>query len=156
MNTPQITKGEFLIKYNTAVQVANSAFSKLGLSAKKFTKAYADEYSDLSDEEHFIRKEYAETEGENAAKKAKKDQNGSFIMDDSKEKELFAALKAWRKEPIEFEMDKFEPIKIEGKLLFMSAPIYEELNGFVFDVSEEDYLANLEAEMIRQQEENKK
>lgn len=148
-------KGEFLIKYNVAVQLANAAFSKLGLSAKKFTKAYADEYSDLADEEHFIRKEFAETEGEGASKKAKKDQNGGLIIDDSKEKELIKALKAWRKEPIEFEMDKFEPIKIEGKLLFMSAPIYDELNGYVFDVSEEDYLANLEAEIERQDNEAK-
>lgn len=150
-----MNKGEFLIKYNTAIQVANNAFSKLGLAAKKFTKVYADEYSDLADEEYFLRKEFAETEGEGVSKKAKKDEDGNFIVNNSKEKELFAALKAWKKEPIGFEMNKFTPIKLEGKLLFMSAPIYDELNGYVFDVSEEDYLATLEAEMIKQEAETK-
>jgi hypothetical protein len=75
-------------------------------------------------------------------------------MDDTKEKELVAALKAWKKEPIEFEVNKFVPVKIEGKLLFMSAAIYEELNGFVFDVSEDDYIAAIEAEVERQNSEN--
>jgi hypothetical protein len=139
-----MTKGEFLVLYNTAGQVANNAFSKLGLAAKRFTKAYADEYSDLADEEHFVRKEFAQLD-EN--KQAKKDQQGALIMDDTKEKELVAALKAWKKEPIEFELNKFMPVKIEGKLLFMSAAIYEELNGFVFDVSEDDYIAAVEAEI---------
>jgi uncharacterized small protein (DUF1192 family) len=45
------------------------------------------------------------------------------------------------------------PVKIEGKLLFMSAAIYEELNGFVFDVSEDDYIAAIEAEIERQKAE---
>ena len=142
-----MTKGEFLVLYNTAGQVANNAFSKLGLAAKRFTKAYADEYSDLADEEHFVRKEFAQLD-EN--KQAKKDQQGALIMDDTKEKELVAALKAWKKEPIEFELNKFMPVKIEGKLLFMSAAIYEELNGFVFDVSEDDYIAAIEAEIEKQ------
>lgn len=143
-----MNKGEFLVKYNTAVQVANTAFSKLGLTAKKFTKAYADDFSDLADEEHFIRKDFAKiVDGV-----AQKDQQGNLVMDDSKEKELFTALKAWKKEPITFELDKFTPIKLEGKLLFMSAPIYEELNGFVFDVEESVYLEALEAEVIRQSE----
>jgi len=148
-----MNKGEFLIKYNVATQVANNAFSKLGLAAKKFTKAYADEYSDLADEEHFLRKDFAELD-EN--KKAKKDQQGQLILDDSKEKELFKALKAWKKEPIEFELNKFTPIKLEGTLLFMSAPIYEELNGFVFDVEEEVYLQALEIEIQKQDAEAKK
>jgi hypothetical protein len=151
-------KGEFLIKYNTAKQVSEAAFSKLGLAAKKFTKAYQDEYADLSDEEHFLRKDFAIIEGEGVNKKAKTErlQNGAeiLVMDDSKEKELFAALKAWRKEEISFELDKYEPIKLEGKLLFMSAPIYDTLNGYVFNVSEEAYLEALEAEIIRQQEES--
>jgi hypothetical protein len=147
-----LNKGEFLLKYNVASQVSNNAFSKLGLAAKRFTKAYADEYSDLADEEHFVRKEFAQLD-EN--KQAKKDQNGGLIMDDTKEKELVAALKAWKKEPIEFEVNKFTPVKIEGKLLFMSAAIYEELNGFVFDVSEDDYIAAIEAEIERQDKEAK-
>ncbi len=143
-----MNKGQFLVKYNTAAQVANTAFSKLGLTAKKFTKAYANEYSDLADEEHFIRKDFAKiVEGV-----AQKDQQGNLVMDDSKEKELFTALKAWKKEPIEFDLDKFTPIKLEGKLLFMSAPIYEELNGFIFDVEESVYLDALESEVIRQSE----
>jgi hypothetical protein len=141
-----MNKGQFLIKYNIANQLANNAFSKLGLAAKKFTKAYAEEYSDLSDEEHFVRKDFAQLEGG----QAKKDQQGQLVMDSTKEKELFASLKKWKKEIVEFELDKFTPIKIEGKLLFMSAAIYDELNGFVFDVSEEDYLTALEAEIIRQ------
>jgi len=141
-------KGEFLVLYNVATQVANTAFSKLGLSAKKFTKAYANEYSDLADEEHFIRKNHCKiVDGQ-----AQKDQQGQLVMDDSKEKELFADLKEWKKEPIEFELDKFAPVKLEGKILFMSAPIYDELNGYVFDVSEEDYLSAIEAEIIRQNE----
>lgn len=143
-----MNKGQFLIKYNVAHQLANNAFSKLGLAAKKFTKCYADEYSDLSDEEHFVRKDFAKiVDGV-----AQKDQQGQLVMDDSKEKELVAALKAWKKEPICFDIDKFAPIKIEGKLLFMSPAIYDELNEFVFDVSEEDYLNTLEAEIIRQNE----
>jgi hypothetical protein len=36
----------------------------------------------------------------------------------------------------------------------MSAPIYDELNGFVFEVSEGDYLESLEAEIVRQDELN--
>jgi hypothetical protein len=147
-----MNKGEFLLKYNVANQVANNAFSKLGLAAKRFTKTYADEYSDLADEEHFVRKEFAQLD-EN--KQAKKDQQGALIMDDTKEKELVAALKLWKKEPIEFELKKFMPVKIEGKLLFMSAAIYEELNGFVFDVSEDDYIAAIEAEIERQDKEAK-
>ena len=145
-----LNKGEFLLKYNVASQVSNNAFSKLGLAAKRFTKAYADEYSDLADEEHFVKKDFAQI-GED--KQVKKDQNGGLIMDDTKEKELVAALKAWKKEPIEFEVNKFVPVKIEGKLLFMSAAIYEELNGFVFDVSEDDYIAAIEAEVERQKAE---
>jgi hypothetical protein len=145
-----LNKGEFLLKYNVASQVSNNAFSKLGLAAKRFTKAYADEYSDLADEEHFVRKDFAQI-GED--KQVKKDQNGGLIMDDTKEKELVAALKAWKKESIEFEVNKFVPVKIEGKLLFMSAAIYEELNGFVFDVSEDDYIAAIEAEVERQNSE---
>jgi hypothetical protein len=144
-----LNKGEFLLKYNVASQVSNNAFSKLGLAAKRFTKAYADEYSDLADEEHFVRKDFAQI-GED--KQVKKDQNGGLIMDDTKEKELVAALKAWKKEPFEFVVNKFVPVKIEGKLLFMSAAIYEELNGFVFDVSEDDYIAAIEAEVERQKE----
>jgi len=141
-------KGEFLVLYNVANQVANNAFSKLGLAAKKFTKAYVNEYSDLADEEHFIRKNHCKiVDGQ-----AQKDQQGQLVMDSSKEKELFADLKEWKKEPIEFELNKFAPIKLEGKLLFMSAPIYDTLNGYVFDVSEEDYLAAIEAEIIRQNE----
>jgi hypothetical protein len=35
----------------------------------------------------------------------------------------------------------------------MSAAIYEELNGFVFDVSEDDYIAAIEAEVERQNSE---
>lgn len=144
-------KGQFLIKYNTALQVANTAFSKLGLTAKKFTKAYKDDYDDLADEEHFIRKDFAKVvDGQ-----AQKDQQGQLVMDDSKERELVAALRAWKKEPVCFELDKFTPIKLEGKLLFMSAPIYEELNGFVFDVEESVYLDALEAEVIRQSEQQK-
>jgi hypothetical protein len=145
-----MNKGEFLIKYNVASQLANNAFSKLGLAAKKFTKAYAEEYSDLADEEHFIKKDFAQI-GED--KQAKKDQQGQLIMDSTKEKEFVAALKAWKKEPIGFELDKFTPVKIEGKLLFFSPAIYEELNGFVFDVSEEDYLIAIEAEVERQDKE---
>jgi hypothetical protein len=37
--------------------------------------------------------------------------------------------------------------------LFFSPAIYEELNGFVFDVSEEDYLIAIEAEVERQNKE---
>jgi len=140
-------KGEFLVLYNIASQVSNTAFSKLGLAAKKFTKAYANDFSDLADEEHFVRKTHSKiVDGQ-----AQKDQQGQLVMDDSKEKELFADLKEWKKEPICFELDKFTPIKLEGKLLFMSAPIYEELNGFVFDVSEEVYLEAVEKEILRQQ-----
>ena len=142
-----MNKGEFLIKYNTAIQVANTAFSGLGISSKKYTKVYKDDYDDLADEEHFIRKDFAKiVDGV-----AQKDQQGQLVMDDSKERELVAALRAWKKEPICFELDKFTPIKLEGKLLFMSAPIYEELNGFVFDVSEEVYLEAVEKEIQRQQ-----
>lgn len=144
-----MNKGQFLILYNVANQVANNAFNKLGLSAKRYTKAYADEYSDLADQEHFIRKDFAELD-EN--KKAKKDQQGQLIMDSSKEKELSEALKAWKKEPIEFELDNFIPVKIEGKQLFMSPAIYEELNGHVFNVPEEEYYAAVEAEIARQKE----
>jgi hypothetical protein len=143
-------KSEFLIMYNTAVQVSNTAFSKLGLAAKKFTKVFADEYSDLADEQHFLDKDFAELDEQ---KKPKKEQNGTFIIDTKKEKEHFAALKAWKKEEIEVDFSKFTPIKLEGKLLFMSAPIYDTLNGYVFDVPEEVYLEALEAEMVRQQEE---
>jgi hypothetical protein len=147
-----MNKGEFLVLYNTAAQVANNAFNKLGLAAKRYTKAYADEYGDLADEEHFIRKDFAQLD-EN--KQAKKDQQGALIMDDTKEKELVAALKAWKKEPIEFELDNFIPIKIEGKLLFMSPAIYEVLNGHVFNVPEEEYYAAIEAEIERQDKEAK-
>jgi len=143
-----MNKGEFLIKYNVANEVANKAFSKLGLMAKRFTKAYKYDYDDLADEEHFVRKDFAKLEGGQAVK----DQQGQLVMDSAKEKELFAALKAWKKEPVGFELDKFAPVKLEGKILFMSAPIYDELNGYVFDVSEEDYLSAIEAEIIRQNE----
>lgn len=140
-------KGQFLIKYNTALQVANTAFSKLGLTAKKFTKAYKDDYDDLADEEHFIRKDFAKVvDGQ-----AQKDQQGQLVMDDSKERELVAALRAWKKEPICFELDKFTPVKLSGKTLFISPAIYEELNGFVFDVNEEVYLEEVEKEILRQQ-----
>jgi hypothetical protein len=149
-----MTKGEFLIKYNVANQVANQAMGKLGLTAKRFTKAYADEFGDLADEEHFIRKDFAQLDEQ---KQAKKDQQGQLILDDIKEKELVAALKAWKKEPIEFEFNyaKFQPVKLEGKALFVSAVIFEELNGFVFDVSEEDYLEAIETEIAKQNTETK-
>jgi hypothetical protein len=142
-----MTKGEFNRKFNVATQVANTAFSKVGLSATKFLKAYTTEAGDLSDELYFVNKDFAELDEQ---KKAKKDQSGNLIMDDLKEKELLAAVKAWNKEPIEFELDKFIPVELKGKQLFMSAPVYHELNGFVFDVSEEDYLQSLEAEIVRQ------
>lgn len=149
-----MTKGEFLIKYNIANQVANQAMGKLGLTAKRFTKAYVDEFGDLADEEHFIRKDFAQLD-EN--KQAKKDQQGQLILDDTKEKEMVAALKVWKKEPIEFEFNhaKFTPVKLEGKALLVSAVIFEELNGFVFDVSEEDYLEAIEAEIAKQNTETK-
>ena len=141
-------KGEFLIKYNVAIQVAEQAFNKLGLAAKRYTKAYADEYSDLADEEHFVRKDFAIVEGEGINKKAKTErlQNGAevLVMDDSKEKELRAALKAWKKEKVSFELDKHTPIELTEKLLIMSAPIFEELNGYVFIANEEDYLKALD------------
>lgn len=142
-----MNKGEFLIKYNTAIQVANTAFSGLGISSKKYTKVYKDDYDDLADEEHFIRKDFAKiVDGV-----AQKDQQGQLVMDSLKEKELFVALKAWKKEPICFELDKFTPVKLSGKTLFISPAIYEELNGFVFDVSEEVYLEAVEKEIQRQQ-----
>jgi len=144
-----MNKGTFLLKINLANRLSNEAFSKLGLASKKCVNAYKDEVTDLNDEQHFVMKDFAQLD-EN--KQAKKDQNGGLVMDDSKEKELVAALKAWKKEPIEFELDKFAPIKIEGKLLFMSPAIFDELNGFVFDVSEEDYIEAVEAEVIRQNE----
>ena len=145
-----MNKGTFLTKYNIANQVANQAFSKLGLTAKRFTKAYADEFGDLADEEHFLRKDFAQLD-EN--KQAKKDQQGQLVMDDSKEKELVIALKAWKKEPIAFEFNhaKFLPAKLEGKALFVSAVIFEELNGFVFDVTEEEYLEAIESEVAKQE-----
>lgn len=141
-------KGEFLIKYNVAVQVSEQAFNKLGLAAKRFTKAYADEYSDLADEEHFVRKDFAIVEGEGVNKKAKTErlQNGAEVLvkDDAKEKELRVALKAWKKEEISFKLDKHKPIELTKKLLVMSAPIFEELNGFVFIANEEEYLEALD------------
>ena len=145
-----MNKGTFLKKYNIANHVAENAFGKLGLSSKRFTNAYSDEYTDLSIEESFIRKDFAEI-GED--KKPKKDQQGNFIIDDSKEKELVAALKAWKKEPIVFEFNhaKFLPAKLEGKALFVSAVIFEELNGFVFDVTEEEYLEAIESEVAKQE-----
>jgi phosphotransferase system HPr-like phosphotransfer protein len=143
-----MNKKEFLIKHNIASHVASKAFGKLGLTAKRFTKAYANEYEDLSDEEHFIRKDFAKiVDGS-----VQKDQQGQLVMDGTKEKELVAALKAWKKEPIEFEFNnaKFQPVKLEGKDIFIAADIFEELNGFVFDVSEEDYLKAVEAEITKQ------
>jgi len=142
-----MNKGEFNRKVNVATQVANTAFSKVGLSATKFLKAYSTEAGDLADELFFVKKDFAELD-EN--KKAKKDQSGNLVMDSVKEKEMVAAVRAWNKEPIEFELDKFIPVELVGKQLFMSAPIYEELNGFVFQVSEEDYLEGLETEIKRQ------
>lgn len=147
-----MNKGEFIVKYNIANQVANTAYNKLGLSAKRWMRAYNDEYTDLSDQEYFIKAAFAELD-EN--KKAKKDQQGLLIMDSSKEKELSEALKAWKKEPIEFELDNFIPVKIEGKQLFMSPAIYEELNGHVFNVSEEEYYSAVEAEIAKQNSETK-
>jgi hypothetical protein len=146
-----MNKGEFLIKFNISNQLANQAFSKLGLAAKKFTKVYAEEYSDLADEEHFVRKSFAQIENG----QAKKDQNGSLILDDSKEKEMVSALKAWKKEPIEFSVDKFTPVKLEDNLLFLSPAIFDELNGFVFEVNEDDYIKIIEAEVLRQNENTK-
>ena len=145
-----MNKGEFLKKYNIANYIGENAFSKLGLAGKRFTNAYSEDYEDLSLEESFIRKDFAEI-GED--KKPKKDQQGQWVIDDAKEKDLALALKAWKKEPIEFELIKFMPVKIEGKLLFMSASIYEELNGFVFNVSEDDYIAAIEAEIEKQKAE---
>ncbi len=143
-----MTKAEALIILNTALQVSETAFSKLGLTAKKFFKAFSDEYSDLRDEEYFVRKDFAKLEGGQAVK----DQQGNLVMDTAKEKELFAAVKAWKKEECDIDWSRFAPIKLEGKLLFMSAPIYDTLNGYVFNVSEEDYLAAIEAEIVRQNE----
>jgi hypothetical protein len=102
-----MTKGEFNRKINVATQVANTAFSKVGLSATKFLKAYTNEAGDLADELYFVRKDFAELDEQ---KKAKKDQSGNLIMDDSKEKEMVAAIRAWGKEPIQFELDKFVPV----------------------------------------------
>jgi len=143
-----MTKAEALIILNTALQVSETAFSKLGLASKRFYKTFASDYSDLADEEYFVKKDFAKLEGGQAVK----DQQGNLVMDTAKEKELFAAVKAWKKEECDIDWSKFTPIKLEGKLLFMSAPIYDTLNGYVFDVSEEDYLAAIEAEIIRQNE----
>jgi len=143
-----MTKEEALIILNTALDVSETAFSKLGLASKRFFKAFSENYSDLRDEEYFVRKDFAKLEGGQAVK----DQKGNLVMDTAKEKELFAALKAWKKEECDIDWSKFAPIKLEGKLLFMSAPIYDTLNGYVFNVSEEDYLAAIEAEIIRQNE----
>lgn len=144
-----MTKREFLIKYNVASQVAEKAFGKLGLSAKRFTKAYSEDFSDLTDEEYFIRKDFAQLD---EAKQAKKDQQGQLLIDDTKEKELVVALKYWKKLPIDFEInhDKFKPVKLEGRDLFVTAVIFEELNGFVFDLSEEEYLEAIEARLSKE------
>jgi hypothetical protein len=130
--------------------MAIKAMGKFGLSCKRFTKSYQNQYEDLADEEHFIKKDFAQFDEQ---KQAKKNQQGQLIMDDSKEKELVAALKSWKKEPIEFEFDhnKFAPVKLEGKDIFVSAVIYEELNGFVFDVTEEEYLEAIESEVAKQE-----
>lgn len=147
-----MTKGEFIVKYNIANEVANKAMGKLGLTAKRFTKSYTDEFNDLADEEHFIRKDFAKiVDGT-----AQKDPQGHLVIDDTKEKELVVALKAWKKEPIEFEFNKpkFQPVKLEGKDIFVSSVIFEELNGFVFDVSEEEYLKTIEEELAKQKETN--
>lgn len=143
-----MTKGEFINKYNIATHLANTAYSKLGLICKRFTKAYADEYGDLQDELYFIRAGYAEKEGE----KLKKDQQGQLIMTmtSEQEKKLSSEIKEFNKQELPFGVDKFTPVKLEGKLLFMSATIYEELNGLVFDCEEDVYIEALEEEIKRQ------
>ena len=144
-----MTKGEFITKLNIATQVANTAFSRVGLTAKRFTKTFNEEYADLLDEQYFIKKDFAELDEKG---QAKKDQQGNLILDSSKEKEMVTALKLWNKEPFEVDFSKFKLVKLTGKELFMSAVIFDELNGYVFDINEEEYLNELEAEIIRQNE----
>lgn len=138
-----MTKKEFLILYNTANFMANNSFNKLGLICKRFTKAFTDEFSDLADEEYYIRAELAPKEGETI----KKSHNGQPIISADKDKELSEKLNAWKAEGMKIDFSKwslFTPDLAKDKKLFLISPeIYETLNGFVFSLSEEDYFSCL-------------
>lgn len=134
-----MTKKDFLIIYNTASYLANNAFNKLGLKSKFFTNAFKSDFEALADEEYYIRAELAEKD--NGV--PRKDVNKQLVVSLENDKKLVVKLKEWKSE--EFILDKsklapFVPTEKDEKCFLISPEIYETLNGFVFELSEEKYL----------------
>lgn len=138
-----MTKGEFITIYNTATFISQRAFNKLGLKAKAFTKSQLSIFEELADEEYYLRAELAE---KNEDKTIKKDANQQLIITAENEKLLLPKLKAWKKEKVELNDFKvFIPeLPKDEKLFLVSPEIFETLNGYVFQLNENDYLDILE------------
>lgn len=131
-------KGEFLVVYNVSVDVSNQMFNKLGLKAKKFTNKFKGLYEDLSLEEIYIRYDFAIKEGE----AFKKDEKGTPIVKAESEKEFLKKLSEWKKEEVEVDLSDFTFVELDEKLIKMLPPsIYDTLNGYLFSVSEDEYLS---------------
>ena len=141
------TKGEFLVVYNTANFLAENSFTKLGLTAKKYCNAFKEDYEALALEETYeVRAPfYLKVDG-----KVSKNDKGAPIVDESKEKELSAALSAWKKQPIEL-TGTFTPITtLLPKALMISPAIFDTINGHVINIDEEVYLEIVGAELEKE------
>ena len=135
-----MTKIEFIEKYNTCFSVSNQLFNKVGLIAKRCCNKYKEGFDDLSLEELYIRYEFAIKEGESF----KRDANQQVIIKADSEKEFNTNFRNWKNEPYSYEI-KFTPIVFEEKFIKMIPPsIFDVLNGFLFDISEEEYLSIIE------------
>jgi hypothetical protein len=132
-------KGKFLVKYNTAVNLSQKFYNKLGLKAKSFTNTQLSVYEELADEEYYLMAELAEKKEDNSLKK---DANQQLILTAENQKLLHLKLKSWKNE--EVELNEFKPfipeLPKDNHLFLISPEIFETLNGFVFQLEEEDYL----------------
>lgn len=130
----ELTKRDFLVLFNSCNHIGQKIHNKLGLFCANFCRKYAYIFEKLSTEEKEIDAIPEIVSGKGVVEKSE-------------------LLLKWKSELLGINLDKHTVYIPNEKDLgyFIVAPdLYLTLNGFIFELSEEDYLAALEAEIIVQ------
>jgi hypothetical protein len=144
------TKAEFLIALNTCNAASGVMYNKLGLVCKRFAREMKNIHEDIADEELAIYYEHGIKEADaykhetypNGAK-------GAIIVKADKQKQFNTEMKALKNQKLSkaqlAQIAKFEKIEVDYKVLGTLDPaLFDVLNGVIFHVTDEVYLAATE------------
>lgn len=147
-----MTKGEFILIYNTCNGASQAIFNKLGLFCKKFTKQLKGVYEDIADEELFISYEFGAKDGDTF--KRQDQGKGAVIIKAESQKDYDKKMKALHKETISNEaielIKNFEKKEVDSIIIATIPPtLFDILNDVIFTISDDQYLEILALEQSK-------